>query len=178
MGNTIKLGTILMVTCAIAAALLSIVYDVTAPVIAENERIANEKKRQEVVPLAVSFEEKEFDGETYHVGLDDKGNKVGAVIKAAPRGYGGPIKITVGVNNDGSLSAIAMTKLDQKETPGLGAKIVKPKFLDQFKGKRVDQLKIKADGGEIDAITAATISSRAATDGVREKLKKFLETVK
>jgi len=178
MRDLIKLGAILMVICAIAAALLSVVVSQTEPMIKENERLANIKKRQQVLPEAASFEEKEFDGETYHIGLDSDGNSVGSVISAAPRGYGGPIKITIGVTPAGSLSAIAITKLDQQETPGLGAKIVKPKFLDQFKGKTVDQVKVKQDGGEIDAITAATISSRATADGIHEKLKKFLDTVK
>jgi len=174
----IKLGAILMAICAVAAALLSVVVDITDPMIKENERLANIKKRQQVLPQAATFEEKTFGEETYHVGLDENGKSVGSVISAAPRGYGGPIKTTIGVNPDGSLSAIAITKLDQQETPGLGAKIVKAKFLDQFKGKSLEQIKIKADGGEVDAITAATISSRAAADGIYDKLKEFLETAK
>jgi electron transport complex protein RnfG len=176
MRNTIKLGSLLMVICAIAAALLSVVYSMTNPVILENERIAAEKKRKLVVPDAVKFEEKEFDGETYYEGIRSDGEKAGSVILAAPRGYGGPIKITIGVNIDGSVSAVAITKLDQQETPGLGTKVVKPKFLDQFKGKKAEQIKVKQDGGEIDAITAATITSRAAADGIREKLEKFIST--
>jgi len=175
MRNTIKLGAILMIICSVAAALLSVVYGVTSPKIAENERIANEKKRREVLPDAASFQEKQLDGETYYEGLDESGKKVGSVIMATPRGYGGPIKITVGVRPDGNISAIALTKLDQQETPGLGAKVVNKKFTEQFKGKAPRQLKVKQDGGDIDAITAATITSRSATDGIRKKLEKFLK---
>jgi electron transport complex protein RnfG len=175
MRNTLKLGAILMVICSVAAVLLSLVYGVTSVKIAENERIANEKKRKFVMPQAIKFEEKEFDGETYHVGLDAKGNEVGSVIKAAPRGYSGPIKMTIGLLPDGSISAVELTKLDQQETPGLGAKVARSDFKDQFKGKKADQLKLKQDNGEIDAITAATITSRAATEGVREKVEKFLK---
>jgi electron transport complex protein RnfG len=149
---------------------------VTIKQIAENERIANIKKRKKVLPQAVTFEERQIEGIKYHAGLDEEKNEIGSVIRAVPWGYGGPIKITVGVAVDGSISAIELTKLDQTETPGLGAKIVKNKFKDQFKGKSVDQLKVKQDGGEIDAVTAATITSRAATDGIRKELDKFLKS--
>ena len=176
MRDTLKLGAILMVTCIIAAALLSVVYGVTKPQIEENERLANIRKRQQVLPDAKTFEEKTFADETYHVGIDESGKAIGSVIMAAPRGYGGPIKLTIGVAPDGTIAAVALGKLDQQETPGLGAKVVKPKFTDQFKGKIPAQLKVKQDGGEIDAITAATITSRAATDGIREKLEKFLNS--
>ncbi len=175
MRDTIKMGVILMGVCFIAAALLSLVYGVTSKQIAENERIANELKRKLVMPQAAVFKETELDGKTFYAAYDDKDVMVGAVLKATPQGYGGLIKITVGVDNDGSISAIEIMKLDQQETPGLGAKVVKPRFKDQFKGKRVKALKVKQDGGEIDAVTAATISSRAATNGIREELEWFLE---
>lgn len=175
MRNTVKMGATLMIICVCAAVLLSLVYGVTSKQIAENERIANIKKRKKVLPQAVTFEEREIEGIKYHAGLDAEKNEIGFVIKAVPWGYGGPIKITVGVAMDDSISAIELTKLDQRETPGLGAKIVKNKFKDQFKGKRVEQLKVKQDGGEIDAVTAATITSRAAADGIRKELDKFIK---
>jgi electron transport complex protein RnfG len=61
-----------------------------------------------------------------------------------------------------------LTVLEHKETPGLGTKMTDPSFKDQFNGKNPDsfQLKVKKDGGKVDAITAATISSRAFCDAV------------
>ena len=173
MRDMFKMGFMLMAICALAALLLSLVYGVTSIQIAENDRIAAEKKRKIVLPTASRYEEKEKNGETYYQGLDADGKVIGTIITVAPRGYGGPIKLTVGVLEDKSIAAIEVTKLDHKETPGLGAKIVTEKFKKQFKGKSAKQLKVKQDGGEIDAITAATITSRAVADGIREGLVKF-----
>ncbi len=165
--NSLKMGIILLLTCVIAAAALAQVYSITSVLIKKNDEEAEKKKRQVVLPQAVRFEEKGMDGKQYIFGYDAGDKMVGGIFKSAPKGYSGPIKITVGVNPDNSISAIVITKLDQTETPGLGANITKPKFLDQFKGKKGNELKLKKDSGKIDAITAATISSRAVANGVR-----------
>lgn len=166
--DIIKMGLILMTVCAVSAGALSLVYSVTKVVIDENARISDAKKLREVLPSAANFVEKEIKGRPLWIGLDKDGKEAGAVIKAAPRGYGGPIKTTIGINPDRTISSIAITKLDQTETPGLGVKITMESFRGQFKGKKGDALKLKKDGGSIDAITAATISSRAVANGVKE----------
>ena len=76
-------------------------------------------------------------------------------------GYNGLVVLMVGILPDGTIKDIEV--VDHKETPGLGTKMTDPKFKDQFKGMDPEQVKIrvKKDGGDIDAITAATISSRA-----------------
>ncbi|MFZ3089783.1 MAG: RnfABCDGE type electron transport complex subunit G [Nitrospirota bacterium] len=165
--NSLKMGMVLLVICVIAAAALAQVYSITSVIIKKNDEEAEKKKRKDVIPLAVRFEEKDIDGKRYILGYDTEDKMIGGIFKAAPRGYGGPIRITVGVNPDNSVSAVVITKLDQTETPGLGTNITKPKFLDQFKGKKGSELKLKKDSGAIDAITAATISSRAVANGVR-----------
>jgi electron transport complex protein RnfG len=72
-----------------------------------------------------------------------------------------------GFNTDGSVYNI--TVLQHQETPGLGSKMDEPTFKDQFKNINPTKiiLKVKKDGGQIDAITAATISSRAFCDAVQ-----------
>ena len=72
-----------------------------------------------------------------------------------------------GFKPDGTIINISV--LEQKETPGLGTKMAEPKFKDQFNDKNPSQyiLKVKKDGGPVDAITAATISSRAFCDAVQ-----------
>ena len=72
-----------------------------------------------------------------------------------------------GFKPDGTI--INITVLEHKETPGLGTKMTEPKFKDQFSDKNPEQfiLKVKKDGGPVDAITAATISSRAFCDAVQ-----------
>ncbi|MFZ3065979.1 MAG: RnfABCDGE type electron transport complex subunit G [Nitrospirota bacterium] len=165
--NSLKMGMVLLVICVIAAAALTQVYSVTSVIIKKNDEEAEKKKRQVVLPQAARFEEKDIEGRKYIIGYDAEDKMVGGIFKAAPKGYGGPINITAGVAPDNSIAAVVITKLDQTETPGLGTNITKPKFLDRFKGKKGNELKLKKDSGTIDAITAATISSRAVANGVR-----------
>ncbi|MFH0842670.1 MAG: RnfABCDGE type electron transport complex subunit G [Bacteroidota bacterium] len=82
-------------------------------------------------------------------------------------GFSGYIGLMAGFKPDGSI--INITVLSQKETPGLGTKMSDAEFKDQFNGKNPSdfQLKVKKDGGPVDAITAATISSRAFCDAVQ-----------
>jgi electron transport complex protein RnfG len=89
-----------------------------------------------------------------------------AVSTYTNAGFSGNISLMAGFKPDGSI--ISITVLSQKETPGLGTKMTDPKFKDQFNGKNPKefQLKVKKDGGAVDAITAATISSRAFCDAV------------
>jgi electron transport complex protein RnfG len=90
-----------------------------------------------------------------------------AVRSATEKGFSGHIGIMAGFNPDGSIFNI--TVLEHKETPGLGTKMTLPEFKDQFKGKDPSKfrMKVKKDGGSVDAITAATISSRAFCDAVQ-----------
>jgi electron transport complex protein RnfG len=90
------------------------------------------------------------------------------VIKVEATGYSSVISSLVGLDLDNKIIGIEV--LSQQETAGLGANIAKESFLKQFIGKTKEELKIKKDGGQIDAITGATISSRAITDGVRKKI--------
>jgi electron transport complex protein RnfG len=83
------------------------------------------------------------------------------------KGFSGIINMVAGFKTDGTI--VNITVLDHTETPGLGTKITEPQFKDQFKDKNPSQfaLKVKKDGGPVDAITAATISSRAFCDAVQ-----------
>jgi len=90
-----------------------------------------------------------------------------AVNTYTSKGFSGNISLIAGFKPDGTI--INITVLEQKETPGLGTKMVEPQFKDQFNDKNpgVFALKVKKDGGQVDAITAATISSRAFCDAVQ-----------
>lgn len=92
--------------------------------------------------------------------------KEGAIVGYAVNtytktGFSGNISLMAGFRPDGTI--INITVLEQKETPGLGTKMTEPSFKDQFNSKNPGEfkLKVKKDGGQVDAITAATISSRA-----------------
>jgi electron transport complex protein RnfG len=102
------------------------------------------------------------------------GTLVGAAFaSSSPKGYGGSIDIMVGI--DGA-TVNAIRVLAHKETPGLGARIVEDAFLGQFAGRdrAGTAWAVRKDGGEIDEITAATISSRAVTAAVAEGLRAYL----
>jgi electron transport complex protein RnfG len=90
-----------------------------------------------------------------------------AVSTYSKTGFGGNIRLVAGFKPDGTI--INITVLEQKETPGLGTKMTEPRFKDQFNNKNPSEfmLKVKKDGGPVDAITAATISSRAFCDAVQ-----------
>jgi electron transport complex protein RnfG len=90
-----------------------------------------------------------------------------AINTNTKKGFSGNISLMAGFKPDGTI--INITVLEQKETPGLGNKMAEPPFKNQFNDKNPAQykLKVKKDGGPVDAITAATISSRAFCDAVQ-----------
>ncbi|MBN2237307.1 MAG: RnfABCDGE type electron transport complex subunit G [Bacteroidales bacterium] len=96
-----------------------------------------------------------------------------AVSTYTMKGFSGLIKLMVGFLPDGTINRISV--LEQKETPGLGTKMTSPKFKDQFLGVQPAdfKLKVKKDKGDVDAITAATISSRAFCDAVQRAYDTF-----
>jgi len=169
----------LLVICLVCSALLAGVYALTKEPIDAAAKAKNEAAIKEVLPdVAVTIEEErtvDFEGAsyTYNLAYDDLGNTVGCAINVAPSGFGGPISIKVGFDING---VIWNTKvLSQAETPGLGAKCVEPAFSDQFKGFDPAQktLAVKQDGGDVDAITASTITSRAYAEGLALAVKVF-----
>ena len=169
----------LFVICIVCSSLLAGVYALTKAPIDAAAKAKNEAAILEVLPeTAVTIEEErtvDFEGATYAYNLayDELGNTVGCAINVAPVGFGGPIAIKVGFDVNG---VIWNTKvLSQAETPGLGAKCVESSFSDQFKGFDPAQknLAVKKDGGDVDAITASTITSRAYADGLALAVKVF-----
>jgi len=90
-----------------------------------------------------------------------------AVNTNTKKGFSGNISLMAGFKPDGTIINISV--LEQKETPGLGTKMTEPLFKDQFNDKNPStfNLKVKKDGGPVDAITAATISSRAFCDAIQ-----------
>jgi electron transport complex protein RnfG len=115
------------------------------------------------VEMYPAFKNKEFIGE--------------AVIGSSEKGFSGLIKIMVGFKPDGTIHNIAV--LEQKETPGLGTKIKDEKFLKQFRGKNPANFKLEVtkDGGEVDALTGATITSRAFSESTQMAYNEFLKNL-
>ena len=170
----------LLVICLVCSGLLAGVYALTKEPIEIADKAKNEAAIMEVLPEgATSFDEEKtfsFEGKDYKyvVARDDKGNFVGCAINVAPSGFGGPIKMKVGFNADGIVWNVKV--LSHAETPGLGAKCTEPAFSEQFcelDPSDDNNLKVKKDGGNLNAITASTITSRAYADGVAQAVEVF-----
>lgn len=103
---------------------------------------------------------------------------VGMAVKTSGEGYNGPIILMVGFLPNGNIYNICV--VEQNETEGLGTRINEPAFKNQFKGKNPAHFrtKVKKDGGQVDAITSATISSRAFCDAVNKAYEVFSKNVK
>ncbi len=169
----------LFAICLVCSALLAGVYALTAGPIADANAAKNEAAIKEVLPdEAVTIEETrtvDCDGASYEYNLayNEAGDVVGCAINVAPVGFSGPVVIKVGFDING---VICNTKvLSQAENPGLGAKCVEPAFADQFKGfnPAEKKLAVTKDGGDVDAITASTITSRAYSEGLATAYKVF-----
>ena len=107
--------------------------------------------------------------------MDDK--LIGtAVIGSSEKGYSGLVKLMIGFNPDKSIKNIVV--LEQKETPGLGTKMREEKFMRQFRGKKPSEFHLKPpkDGGDVDALTGASISTRAFGEATQMAYDVFVET--
>lgn len=160
-----KLVWRLLLISAVAGLALGITYDKTKGPIAEQVVAAANAARVKVLPAASEFElisEAEAGMDNAYAGKSESGELVGYTAQITTRGYGGAIEITVGMGLDGRLTGINVGGAGFSETAGLGDKARQPEFMDQFAGKQ-PPLKLNED---VEAITAATITSKAVTDAV------------
>jgi electron transport complex protein RnfG len=179
MNDMLRTGFFLFIVSAIAGVLLAVTESQTAPKILENKLRQLEQARTEVLPQAKKFKEVKpenpAEGLEYAAGFAENGELAGIVVNVAPKGYAGPIEMVMGLKADGSISGVKI--LSQKETPGLGTKLADEVFMAPFKKLLETKPKpvflVKKDGGDVDGITAATISSRAFCAGVREALSTY-----
>lgn len=190
MNETIKLGLILFIITAVAAALLSVSNTITAGRIAELDKITNNLAMQEVLGDAESFNPldesklKEVQAVSSNIievneGYDSSSNLVGYTIKANTIGYGGEIEFMLGISSEGHITGIKV--ISHAETPGLGANAEKSYFTDSFKNKPVSQELTSAKNpqaeNEVQAITSATKTTNGIVDGVNMVLKAYNATL-
>lgn len=181
MKDMIRLGSILFLICAVAALMLSVTNNITAPVIEQRNIQANNESRQAVLQDAEEFKQVEnVKGdliEEVYQGTNG-GEVVGYTIKTTPKGYGGKVEVMVGISNDGKITGVKIG--NHSETPGLGSKASEPAFKDQFNGKSTEKpltvVKGKAShDNDIAAISGATITSNAVTSGVNAAMNVYKE---
>ena len=121
---------------------------------------------EQVLP-ADSYTPLDYSGSQTEVAAVYQAGDQGYVVEVTPAGFGGTIDMVVGVKTDGTVSGVAI--ISMSETSGLGANASKDSFRSQFTGKS-GELAVTKDGGDIDALTGATITSRAVTRGVNTAL--------
>jgi len=149
--------------CLFCSAVLGVVYAVTLEPIREASNKALVESIGRVLPEGLEISEAQQLGDyQYYTGSTD-GVVAGYAVKSSVIGFGGPLTVMVGVLSDGTVFNTSV--LSHSETPGLGAKCQSDEaFLGQWRGFSPDKvLKVKKDGGDVDAITASTITSRAYT---------------
>ena len=163
--------------CLVCSALLGTVYAVTKAPIEASEL---QKVNAAIAAVTPAFDNVPSEavqavegGEIYTA--TNGGETVGYAIKVNTGGFGGPLTLMVGFTPDGTIYNTSV--VSHSETPGLGAKIVDENIAPrvQVKGKSpaTNNLSVKKDGGEIDAITASTITSRAFLKGVNAAYEVF-----
>jgi len=173
----------LFVITAVSGGLLGLVYGMTKDAIAEVDAKKNEAAIQAVLPLDDGEITYKADTLRYNyegadltfpcnLAYDANGNFKGAAVKTSEGGFGGKIDMMVGFLADGTIKGTSV--LSHAETPGLGANMT-GKFKDQFVDKNPADYKLTVtkDGGDVDAITAATITSRAFSKAVDKAYKAF-----
>jgi electron transport complex protein RnfG len=173
--SPVRLVLAVVVACAASAAGLSLTYAATAEQIAEQERIARDRSLEAALPGSASFEEiddedvlEEAEDLTDDVlvaaycAYDEGGAHIGWGVEVAPRGYGGPIQMVVGLERDGKVAGVSI--ISNRETPGLGTKVEEDAFLDQFTSWTA--VTIDEDAKDLDAVSGATKSSNGVRDGV------------
>ena len=120
------------------------------------------------------LDEYRYKDEFYEI-YDNSGQLIGYVFLAKGNGYGGEIDILIGIDPDYNIKKISI--LANTETPGLGTQIGEGFFTDQFTGLGAADIGLTSEGGSVDAITGATVSSKAVTDAVRETINEKIESI-
>ena len=157
--NLTNMVLVLGLTCLLCSAVLGGAYVLTKEPI---DKAAAEKTNKAISQVLPHFTEVEYNEADHYYKATDGDQLVGYAIESTVVGFGGPLSLIVGVTPDGVVYNTSV--LSHAETPGLGAKCTTDeKFMGQWKGfnPSIKKLSVKKDGGDVDAITASTITSRA-----------------
>lgn len=159
MKEHIKRALLLAFICALSAGTLGYFYQLTTPIIKEQQIKAQVSLQREVLPQAMEFKEVTVDNYVVYLGLSNS-NIIGGTAKITVKGYGGNIDLIIGVGADRRVTGVRI--LSHNETPGLGEKATKGNYLEQYINKS------SSDINTVKFITGATISSKAIKEGVKE----------
>lgn len=173
MKETIRLILVLTIICAVSSALLAAVYSKTKEPIRQALELRTAEAAAKVMPAGVAMPEKKVLGDaTFFVARQDGKLAAVAAEGRSKNGYGGTVALMVGMSADGKL--VGYEVVQANETPGLGTKMTTEAFKKPLLGKPLKGAwKVRKDGGDVDAITAATISSRAVMECIRDAIAKY-----
>lgn len=169
----------LVLICGVTTALLAATNEITKEPIAQAEEQSQQESMKSVSPEeTVSYEAVDTGDSNAqcYAALDKDGNIIAYAISTSSKGYGGTIKVMTGINAaDGSIIAVNVYD-NSDETPGLGAKTSDEKFSGQFGGAAAEGFAVSKDADKypdkesVDAVTGATISSRAVVSAVNHAI--------
>ena len=188
--SIIKDALALFLITLVAGLALGFVYEVTAPVIQERKDAAKREAYAAVFAdanfvesdaIKTALEDENFlansgtEGITINeafVAQDSSGNDAGFVLSVTTsKGFGGPITMSIGVDNDGNVTGMEMLTI--AETPGFGMKATEEEFQQQYINRGAETFEVvkeNAGDGQINAISGATITSNAVTNAVNAAL--------
>ena len=162
-GYVLRLTLVLFLITAIVAGLLGAVNYLTKDKIAENTKKKAEDAMREVLE-ADSYEAIALSAENKSAGITEAYScENGYVVRVSKNGFGGAIDMMVGIDLSGAVTGVSV--ISHAETASLGANCTREDFRSQFVGAD-DTLAVSKDGGTIDALTGATVTSRAVVDGI------------
>ena len=185
MRELFNLTVVLTIICSLAATALALVYNITKDPIAYQQRLKKLKAIKAVQPNYDNEPDQDFvdlktdesaegNGVLTRFYITKKeGTPTGVVFMVSAVGYGGTIDLMVGLSPEGTITGVQVLK--HTETPGLGAKITEEKFLKQFSSRNIGDtnLALKKEGGDIDQISGASISSQAVVKAINGGLTLF-----
>jgi len=180
MNNTLKMIIVLTLVGFISGTTLVFTYKYASPLIIENQNKEMERAIFSIFPDAKTYDEKSADDSGVFVVKDKSGKTLGYAFTAEGNGYQGTITLMAGIKTDLE-TLVGIEVLDSQETPGLGQEITTDSFRSQFRGLKVSPeityvKERKPDKpNEIQAITGATISSRAVCEILNDRIEKLKE---
>jgi electron transport complex protein RnfG len=188
--NKLPVALRLFIITAVSALLLAVVNSFTSEITIKNQQKAFNEALADALPDAKEFKSMDWKYkndtvsiDSIHEGYSDKECKdfKGYVVKAtSSEGYGGKLSVIVGIDKNFNVKKVLISS-PFAETPGLGAKAKEPDFLNQFKGKSGELGVVKREANndsEIEAISSATITSKAVTSCVNAALEAVRENPK
>jgi len=181
--KSVQMVLVLSIVGVVSGGALVGIYRYAQPRIEENRKRALRAAIFEVLPDAKSYETVVKEGKTIYKGFDSSGRLIGYAFTGEGPGYQSTIEVMIGVDPE-----LEKTKgievLESVETPGLGAKITEKSFRDKFRGLVIRPLielikgKSPEKPNQIQAVTGATISSRAVVDILNKTIRKVRDILK